>query len=300
MRHIFSRRLICTHHRTIFFFIVLFLLLGNIGVSHSIDSTQTDGEKGIITKKNFSLLAVSSLFTVTMIDSYLAWWKGNYHSFGFYDPSVKGGWFGEPGILGIDKIGHFYGAYFLYKTKKNILEWGGFSEETAKWISLGFTGGVGLLIEIGDGFSSYAFDYRDLLLDAAGIGFAMLQDKIPFFQNFNFKWSYFPPDKFTLRFTQHYDGNIFWLTADVFKIFFSEDEKSLLRFIQPAIGFSVGDKGSHREFIAGLDFNLTSLFNSNDENWNLLGRTINLFHIPAPGVKYAPSRKPEYKVLLFD
>ena len=156
-----------------------------------------------------------------MIDSYLAWWKGNYHTFGFYKPSELGGWFREPGILGIDKIGHSYGAYFLYRTKKNMLLWGGYSAETASWIALGFTAGVGLMIEIGDGFSNYAFDLRDLLMDASGIGYAMLQDRFPLLQNFNFKFSYYPSEKLSLRFTQHYDACVFWLTADT-----KQDRKS--------------------------------------------------------------------------
>ena len=250
-------------------------------------------------KKTISFLTVSSLFTTTLIDSYLKWWKGNYHAFDFYHADQLGGWFSEPAILGIDKIGHFYGAYFLYKTKKNILLWGGFDESDATWIAFAFTSAVDLLIEIGDGFSNYAFDYRDLIVDAAGLGYAMLQEKIPFFQNFNFKWSYFPPDKFSLTFTQHYDGHIFWLTANVHRLLNLQPDNHWTTIFQPAVGFSIGDGGAHRELVIGLDFNLNVLFNRVDSNWEFVRKEIELFHVPAPGIKYAKPYHPEYKALLF-
>ncbi len=249
-------------------------------------------------KKYIAVTGVSSLFAVTLVDAYFQFWKGNDKSFGFYDPNRLGGWFSEPAILGIDKAGHFYASHFLYRSKKNLLLWGGFDDESSTIAAAALTGGVELLIEVGDGFSDYAFDYRDLVADFAGIGFGILQDHIPFFRNFHLKYSYFPPDSWSLHFTKHYDGNIFWLAADLHNLLGEKGGAYWPQFLRPAVGFSVGHNGANREFIAGFDFDLTSLFGHENPDWELLGREVDLIHLPAPGVKFAPGWRPEWKLLL--
>ncbi len=160
-----------------------------------------------------------------------------------------------------------------------------------------------MLIEVGDGFSKYEFGIEDLTFNSIGLGYGILQDKIPFFQNINLKWSYFPTDAFTFppKFSEHYDGHIYWITFDIHNMFENSIGNFWPELIQPALGYSVGNKSTQKEFIIGLDLNLLSLFKSNDENLELIGKTINLFHIPpAPGIKFSPSTKPSYKLFILN
>lgn len=251
-------------------------------------------------KKNVSLIGITGIYAVSLVHSYNMWWKDGTRKFNFF---TSFGWFNEPASLGIDRIGHFYTSYFFYHTQKEVLLWGGHDKGFATWLSAGLTGGMAILIEIGDGFTEFGFDYRDLIFNLGGLGYGILQDEVPFFRNFNFKWSYFPPEgiKFPPKFTEHYDGHIYWFTANIHNLFKESVGDFWPEFIQPAIGFSVADIGKRREFIFGLDFNLLPLFNLEDENWRLIGKTSDMIRfIPAPGIKYSPSRKPEYRLLMLN
>ncbi len=267
------------------------------------DSLKSESSGTFFNKKNISLIGLSSFFALSLVDSYYMWWKDSSEPFHFFNPPAYFGWFNEPSSLGIDRVGHFYTSYFFYHTQKNILLWGGHDEDFSRWFSAALTGGLAVLIEVGDGFSEYGFDPKDLVFNLGGVGYGILQDYVPFMRNFNFKWSFIPTDgfKFPPKFTEHYDSHIYWLTFDVHNIFEESVGNYWPKFIQPAIGFSVADNGSRREFVVGLDFNFNFLFEGADENWQILGKTLSMIHIvPAPGIKYSPSKKPEYRLLLFN
>jgi len=57
-------------------------------------------------------------------------------------------------------------------------------------------------------------------------------------------------------------------------------------FIQIAVGYGVDDRVTKREFVVGLDLNLLKLFNPRQEDLLLITRTVDLFHIPAPAIKF--------------
>ncbi len=280
--------------------ILLLILAINITAQ---DSLKTETSGSFFNKKNLSLITLSSVFALSLVDSYYMWWKDSSKPFHFNNPPDSYGWFSEPTSYGIDRVGHFYTSYFFYHTQKNILLWGGHDKMFSTWFSAALTGGLAVLIEVGDGFSEYGFDQKDLLFNLGGVSYGVLQDFVPFLQNFNFKWSFFPSDglKFPPKFTQHYDAHIYWLTADIHNIFKETIGDYWPKFIQPAIGFSVVENGMRREFVVGLDFNFNFLFEGADENWQLLGKTLSMIHlVPAPGIKYSPTKKPEYKLLLFN
>lgn len=255
-----------------------------------------DSSGSVFNKKNISIAAVAAGLGASLISSYIAWWKDDSRSFRFY----SGHWLNDPGLNGIDKVGHFYTSYMFYRIQRDILMWGGHPEDFSTLASaiLTFTFAAG--IEIGDAFSIYGFDYQDLIFNIGGLGYGFLQDKIPVLQNLKFKWSYIPRGRFNFppRFTSHYDDHIYWLTIDVHNFFESSLGKYWPEFIQPAFGFSVEDSGNRREFIVGLDFNLLPLFNPSDENWNFIGKFIDLFHIPSPGIKFSGDTEPLYRVFI--
>ena len=254
-------------------------------------------DDGLNFRKLSALAATSVVFTSTLVHGYINWWEGNYQPFGFYDPVERGGWFEEPAILGMDKIGHLYGSYLAYTVQKAILEWGGYSPGTARTLSASFAFGIGMLIELGDGFSDYSFDWRDLLMDAAGIFFGVAREEYPSLAHFNLKWSYVP-DSWSMRVTKHYPSNIFWLTADVGAMVRHDDGGPSL--IQPAIGFSLTDDAMHREFVFGIDFNLNSLLKSGNRELEVIRKTIDVLHIPAPGIKISGAYAPEYRAFVVD
>lgn len=232
--------------------------------------------------------AVGTLLVGSLVDSYYAWWKGASKPFTLYSEN----WLGPP-HLGIDKAGHFFTSYFYFNTFRNIMLWGGYSRSTADWWAVGTAGFFALSIEIGDGLSEYGFDYQDLVFNAGGIGYGMLQSEYPFLRMFNFKWSYVPKEgyRFPPRFTEHYDAHTYWLAVNVNELVPSSVEPYWPDFLQIAVGYSVDDNVTKREVVIGLDLNLEVL-PAPSEDFLLLQKTVNMFHFPMPAVKFTDGREP--------
>jgi predicted lipoprotein DUF2279 len=273
--------------------ILLFLTITLLPITaHSQPALQNESQPddGFNLRKYSALSASSAVFAATLIHSNIIWWKGNYSSFGFYDPEERGGWFDEPLIHGMDKIGHLYGSYLSYVLQKAILEWGGFDHEDARWYSVSFTMGLALLIEVADGFTDYSFDWRDLLMNGAGVLVGIGREEVPVLRHFNLKWSYIPT-RWSFRYTLNYHASTFWLTADAPALLGITEGES---FIQPAVGFSITPEGRSREFVVGLDFNLNKWLRSDNQEFEVLRKTLDIIHIPAPGIKYSPEYSPKY------
>jgi len=280
-------------------FVIIFLL--NLVIAGQVAKNEKKTDT-FFNKKNLSVMAISGIYAFSLAEGYYSWWKGDSKPFHFYDKLGKNSWFNEKYSLGIDKVGHFYTSYFLYRFQKDVFLWGGNSPSFSKWFSAILSSGFAVIIEIGDGFSSFGFDYQDLVFNLGGVGYGLLQDEIKFLKYLNFKWSFFPKSGLTIppNFTHHYDDHIYWLTADLHNMFGEDFKEIWPKFLQPAIGFSVNNNGGEREFVLGLDFNFNFLFENTNDNLSLLGKTINLLHFPAPGVKYSPQAKPSYKLLLLN
>lgn len=105
------------------------------------------------------------------------WDWGDRHS----PKSEKEGWFGEDTSFGgADKAGHLFAHYMVQRAVYNIFDWTE-SGESQKWAySIGTTMGVGLLIEVGDAYTSeYGFSYEDLVIDYTGILIGAALDYFP-------------------------------------------------------------------------------------------------------------------------
>ena len=66
-----------------------------------------------------------------------------------------------------------------------------------------------------------------------------------------------------------------------------------LTFCSWRLDYGVDDNVEKREGVVGFDINL-EVFPVSDEDLLLAQRTINMFHIPAPAVKFTESKKPRY------
>jgi hypothetical protein len=51
---------------------------------------------------------------------------------------------------------------------------------------------------------------------------------------------------------------------------------------------------TRREFAVGLDINLLELFRTQQEDMLLILRTVDMFHIPAPAIKFTEAKEPRY------
>jgi hypothetical protein len=272
---------------------ILFILCFTEAAAQDLEEEQQTSS--FFNRKFISVTAVSGIYAFTLLDSYLIWWRDDRRPFTF----MEGEWFDGDSEKGMDKLGHFYTSYVFYRVQKNIFLWGGYTPETSMLLSGSLTAFMALMIEVGDGFSRYGFDYKDFVFNTGGLAYAILQDEVPFFQNINFKWSYWPSDGFAFppRFSNHYEGHIYWLTFNIHGIMQPITGSFWPEYIQPAVGYSIS-KMLEREYIVGLDINLMPLFRSENPLIQYAGDLLNLFHIPSPGIKYTDDHKPEYKIFL--
>jgi len=233
---------------------------------------------------------VGGFLAGSLVDAYYAWWKGASNPFTFRAE----GWF-NGSSLGIDKAGHIYTSYFYFHAVRDVMIWGGYDPSTASWWGAGLSGFFAVSIEIGDGLSEYAFDYQDLLCNFAGLGYAVLQTKSPFFRNFNLKWGYVPRDgyRFPPHFTDHYDAHTYWITANVHELLPPSLKAYWPEFLQVGVGYGVDDRITKREMVVGLDLNL-EVFSVHNEEISLAQKIVNMFHVPAPAVKFTERTVPRY------
>jgi len=256
-------------------------------------------EKNFWSKKSISTVGIASIYAVSIYEAYTMWWADDARSFHFF--KYEHDLFEDPWHLGMDKVGHFYTSYFFYHLQKDVLRWGGFSKSYSKYLSAILSGSFALLIEVGDAFSPYGFDYKDLIFNLAGIGYGFLQDEYPWLQNFNFKWSYIPDNGFSGlgNFSDQYYDQIYWLTFDVHNIIGESEHNFWPEFLNLAIGYSISQSHPRRrEFTFGLDLNIKEIFKTESPDWKLLRNTADRIHVPMPGIKTTSGQKPEYKAIL--
>ena len=246
-------------------------------------------------RKTISVGLVAVLSLGILADSYYTWWKDAEKSFSFYTEP----WFGPP-HLGIDRFGHLMGAYATFKIGRNVLLWGGHDPGAALWWAAGIAAWHSLEIEIGDGFSEYGFDYKDLLMGFTGVGYGILQTQVPFFNNFNFKFSYWSNlgSKTPASFVSDYDAMTIWLTANVHNLLPASINQYWPEFIQLAVGYGTADNQTLRELVIGFDFNLEAFTPCNNDML-LIQRSVNTIHLPAPAVSFTQGKDPAWYGLYF-
>ncbi|MEW6512293.1 MAG: DUF2279 domain-containing protein [Bacteroidota bacterium] len=241
-------------------------------------------------RKIASTAMVGAIFAANLVDAYFTWWKDAQKPFSFFSED----WLNGP-HLGIDKPGHFYGAYSIFKITRTILLWGGHDRSTAFWWATGLSLFNGLEVEIGDGFSPYGFDVEDLLFDFAGVGYAMLQSEIPYLENFNFKFSYWSEKgvKTPAAFVEDYDALTIWLSFNMHNLLPEPVAGVWPKWLNLAVGYGVDDRVTRREFLIGLDLNFEG-FETESQDVLLLERIGNVWHAPAPAVKFTTGRGPRW------
>ena len=141
------------------------------------------------------------------------------------------------------------------------MTWAEFTPRQILYTSIALPAFWALSIEIGDAFSPYGFSVPDLAANFAGIGYGVLQHKVPFFKNIAFKFSYYPR-KPVYRLRSNYDDHIYWLSFNMHKLLPGVAGRKWPELINLAAGYSI--EGYHtpnmrREFVFGIDINLAAI-----------------------------------------
>jgi hypothetical protein len=253
----------------------------------------TTSDHALSPRKVIATGLVGGILVGSLVSSYFDWWKDSAEPFHLVDDGLFNNY-----SLGIDKLGHSYTSYFYFHSFRNVMLWGGYDEGTAFWWAVGTTAFFAVSIEIGDGLSPYGFSLYDLAFNLGGLGFGMAQVAVPFLANFKLKWSYVPADgyRWPPHFTDHYDAHTYWLAVNVHNLLPHDWRDYWPEFIQLAVGYGVDDHQSKREAVIGLDLNLGA-FQVGDPDLKLVQQTLDLFHYPAPAVKFTQGKAPKFKLL---
>jgi hypothetical protein len=225
------------------------------------------------------------------------WWKDNRAPFHFREDLVYG--------LGVDKIGHFYGASAMAFVVQKSVEWANVQASKAIW----FGSGAALLfqtyVEVEDGFSAWGFDRVDFASDAGGAAWPLLQYYVPFFRNFDLKLSYTPsqlinnPGGSGFKGQKHlmiddYEGQTLWLSFYPDRLLPKNVESYWPDFLSVAVGYGARDiakKGTtpYQVYFLALDYDMTKIIPDNTWFLKTLGRALNFIHFPAPAVRISPA-----------
>ncbi|MDP1675836.1 MAG: DUF2279 domain-containing protein [Bacteroidota bacterium] len=292
---------------------LIFILIIVLQFAHSqpVKQSQNDSLFLGIEKKTFMTYGLVVYSASSLYVEYKWWWEGNYHPFKHENDGFWNNY-----SVGVDKIGHFYTSYLYFHFTYDILQWATFDEETSLWLAIAFPAANALSIEIGDGFSTYAFSNSDLIANSLGIAYSVLQKKAPFFENFTFKWSYYPsgiiPFDGRFRITDDYDGHLYWLSFNVHNLLPVKLQEYYPRWLNVAVGYggknisgrpswvgpSITSSGKpQRKWAVSFDYNLMEI-PLDGGLWNPLKSLLNNFKFPAPGLKQIQGQRAEFKPLL--
>ncbi len=254
------------------------------------------------------VLGLAAQQAASVYFEYKWWWENNYHAFHHENDGGLNNY-----SLGIDKVGHFYTSYMYSNLLYELMQWGKFSEKSSEWVSVILPFAWALSIEIGDGFSKYAFSSQDLAANSLGIAYAVAQRKVPALKYFTFKYSYFPSRYFIDKqmkgwsLVSDYDGHIYWLSADVHGILPKQLKPYWPKYLNLAAGYGIHNfrplepftEGPPllREFHIGFDFNLNRL-PAKKPGWKTFFRMADHYHLPAPGITKVGADEWRFKALL--
>lgn len=276
--------------------ILVFSLQLPVAAQESLAVQKKDTAYSFWSRHNLAKVSVIGLGSGMLLYGYAVWWKHNYRSFRWY----KEGRGIFDAHLGIDKVGHAYTSYFLFHTMNDIFKWGDYPKDEAFWWSAGIAAFHALAIETGDGLSDWGFDPKDLASNWTGVAYGMLQEKVPFFKNFQFKWSlYYPLNRHAFKVNDLYDYHIYLMSAKVHNLLPDSWKPYWPKFLQLGVGYSGANNVTRREYILTFDYDL-ELIPTHNKDLTLLKSIINMFHLPAPGVKFSAGHKPVFSLLLLN
>jgi hypothetical protein len=223
------------------------------------------------------------------------WWKDNQTSFHFREDLDYG--------LGVDKIGHFYGASVLTFVFSKSLRWAYVPERESILIGAGSALLFQTYVEVRDGFSAWGFDRVDFAANVGGVLYPVAQFYIPVLKNFNLKFSYHPSDLLNnpggigFRGQEHiifddYEGQTFWLSFTVNNLLPEEAETFWPDWLALTVGYGarrVAEPDAHSIVLLGLDYDMTKIIPQSSSFLRTLSEALNFIRLPAPSVQISPN-----------
>lgn len=203
----------------------------------------------------------------------------------------------------LDKFGHAFGGYEASYCSHEALIASGFSEEDATTWGAACGLFFQTFVEVQDGFhTNYGFDWTDEVANMVGIASFYLQRKIPFLQNFDYKWSVGPSGRDSARnaaqirsrlIVDDYDGQNLWVSARVHNLLPEGLRPYWPKWLQLAVGYGAKDvelRGytPYRTLYISLDYNLVELLPDMGPFLNWLVQGLNNFRFPAPALQIIP------------
>ena len=249
--------------------IVFILLLSTSFVfGQSVDSVQAVNKKRLRTFVGVS----GATYGLTLVGLNELWYSDSEkQAFHFFNDNAE--W------KQVDKLGHFYSAFYLSYGTSSALSWCGVQQRKSDlWGSLtGFL--IMLPVEVFDGYSdAYGASSGDLLANATGAGFYLGQKLLwkeiriqPKFSYHKTDYPTFRPDDalgdtFASELLKDYNGQTYWLSFDMDKFI------KFPKWLNLTIGYGADEMvyardGSnaaagyqaYRQYYIGLDFDLTGI-----------------------------------------
>lgn len=276
--------------------LILLLFLPLLLLAQKNDSIS---DKAIHPKRLRTLVITGGVgYGITLVGLNELWYKDSpRQSFRFFNDNAE--W------KQVDKVGHFYSAFYLSYGAAKSFQWCGLPDKRAHVLGA-LTGFLVMLpIEILDGHSAaYGASVGDLAANAAGslfyLGQMMLWSDPKIYPKFSFRQTEFSkvrPDvlgaSIPSQILKDYNGQTYW---------FSFDMDKFIRFpawLNVAVGYGATNMvyardeqnnaaGYHayRQYYIALDPDLTGI-KTNSKLLKTLFSVVSLIKIPAPGVEFS-------------
>lgn len=209
--------------------------------------------------------------------------------------------------LGIDKIGHAYGAEVISHFFAAGMLATNLNEELSVW--LGAAGGFGMQIftEIQDGFApidketgepKWGFSPGDAIADFLGASFFVAKYYYPYLKNFQLRASYWPSEamrnglKPDNNIADDYDGQKMWLAFRMKNLLPKSMAEFWPSFLMLSAGYAVTGVGDYYKdgpvpsYYIAFDFDASTI-PLHGEFWEFIKNTLNYIHFPLPGIKFS-------------
>jgi hypothetical protein len=245
-------------------------------------------------KPDYLLLgALATVYTGSIVGIHIyqnnSWWSGRKGSFRFINDWEYALW--------IDKMGHFFAPAILAHAFSVGLEASRVDYGTGIWISSAAALAFQLYVEVEDGFAiDWGFSPGDAIFDVAGAAYPVFQYYYPYLYNIQPRFSYYPAQ---LGKTGHntgqklivvddYEGQKFWLSFKINKMFGENFEKFWPKFLMLSVGYGVrnldGRGGGYSDIYLALDFDYEAipLYGS---FWQMLKNSFSFIKFPMPAIR---------------
>jgi hypothetical protein len=214
-----------------------------------------------------------------------------------------------------DKFGHTFGAYYSAHFFDEAYTWAGLDSAQSTLLAA-FSGALWeFYVEIEDGFArDWGFSRGDAKSDITGATFFLLRNRIPFLRNFEYKWSYFPSEKYlqnkpdipgqTLNFIEDYGGQSYWMSMNIHGMLPDGLKEYWPSWLNVAVGCSGAfldplDLNSpnifdlrHKSWLISLDYDFSKIFPATDCGiWEFIKRGLDYWHFPAPAYRFYPDHR---------